>query len=113
MSDIHERETERAFPASQPVPPDDLVDEHVVVDLAAWTREREEANRKAEQRLVSVDERGLEKLHRARIMLAALVRKTGRVRISRSDLDSITPASKLDVKVQPSGDLVVTFVEGR
>lgn len=85
-----------------------------VVDLAQWVKgkEAEHAQRQAHAVMVSVDERRLAQLAKARIMLAALVKRDGRVRITRRELDAIEQRSKLDVKVQENGDLVVTFVEG-
>lgn len=47
---------------------------------------------------------------RMRLMLFALVRREGRVRISRADLEAAQRGGKLDVKTQENGDLVVSFV---
>jgi hypothetical protein len=62
-------------------------------------------------RMVSVDERRLEQLIRGRIMLAALVRPHGRVRIPARDLAAITQKCKLDVKVGENGDVVLSLIE--
>lgn len=61
--------------------------------------------------MVAVDRAKYDRLNKARVMLAALVKQSGRVRISKRDLTPVE-GSKLDVKVQENGDLVVTFVEG-
>lgn len=45
-------------------------------------------------------------------MLAALVKQSGRVRITARELQSITQKSRIDVKVQENGDLVLSFLEG-
>jgi hypothetical protein len=51
-------------------------------------------------------------MQKLRLMLFALIRREGRVRISRREVDAITDADKLDVKVQENGDLVVSFEKG-
>lgn len=84
-----------------------------VIDLNAWMKgkEAEVAKTKAGP-LVSIDERRLTQLVKGRIMLAALVRKEGRIRITRRELEAVQQRDKLDVKVQENGDLMVTFLEG-
>lgn len=47
---------------------------------------------------------------RVRLMLLAIVRAQGRVRIERVDLDAVSSGGKLDVKVQADGSLVVSFL---
>lgn len=51
-------------------------------------------------------------LLKSRHMLFALVRAQGRVRISAADLSRVTDRCKLDCRVQPNGDMVVSFVDG-
>ena len=53
------------------------------------------------------------KMQRMRIMLFALVKQLGRARLTQHELNAVEPGSGLDVKVQPNGDLVVTFLRGR
>lgn len=74
-------------------------------------RAQERAAAKEAQSLVHVTKEQYDKLHRARIMLAALVRREGRVRIARRELE-LQRGDKLDVKVQENGDLMVTFKAG-
>lgn len=90
------------------------VDEDNVVPLMSRQQRRAAervAAKEAEQSLVSITTAQLEKLHRARIMLAALVRREGRVRIPQKEL-TIRKGDQLDVKVQDNGDLVVTYKAG-
>jgi hypothetical protein len=81
-----------------------------VVDLSKWL-DRNQPRASTKARMVSVDERRLEQLIRGRIMLAALVRPHGRVRIPARDLAAITQKCKLDVKVGENGDVVLSLIE--
>lgn len=72
--------------------------------------EREAA--KVPEPLISITEAQYGKLMRARIMLAALVKREGRVRLTQRELNGIGKRAKLDVKVAENGDVVMTFVEG-
>lgn len=84
-------------------------------DVVPITRQQRRAQERAAQKdaqsLVHVTKEQYDKLHRARIMLAALVRREGRVRIARRELE-LQRGDKLDVKVQENGDLMVTFKAG-
>jgi hypothetical protein len=84
------------------------------VDLADWVerKEREKQRSPVIASNVTVDERHYERLTRAQIMLAVLVREHGRVRLSARDLAAVTRKDKLDVKVQDNGDVIVSFVQG-
>jgi hypothetical protein len=84
-----------------------------VVDLVTRQQKRaqERAAAKDAQSVVPITKERLAALMRARTMLAALVRRTGRVRISRAEVE-IGAGSRVEVKVQDNGDLVVSFVEG-
>ena len=85
---IHERETEPALPV-EPSAVEKVLEEIVqvpednVVDLQTRQQRRaaERAAEKEANSLVSMTKDQLDKLQRARIMLAALVRQQGRVRI--------------------------------
>lgn len=77
---------------------------------AAERAAAKEAERESEE-LVSMTKAQFQKLHRARVMLAALVRREGRVRIPQRELQ-IQKGDQLDVKVQENGDLLVTFKAG-
>ncbi len=84
-----------------------------VIDLNAWMKGKEASVAKTKAGpLISIDERRLTQLVKGRIMLAALVKRDGRVRITRRELEAVQQRDKLDVKVQENGDLMVTFVEG-
>ncbi len=52
------------------------------------------------------------KLQRQRHMLMAAVRGSGRLRISKSDLDAIAKAggAQIESKVEPNGDLVLSYL---
>lgn len=102
---IHDRETEPALEVAG----EDASDK--IIDLAEWI-DRKAPKADVRAQLVSIDERKLGALIRGRIMLAALVKQSGRVRIPVRELQSITQKSRIDVKVQENGDLVLSFLEG-
>lgn len=82
--------------------------------LRAETRAALKAeHRKESLEKLAVDDARIAKLLRARHMLFALLKQSGRARIDRRLLDSINLTDTMDIKVQENGDLVVTFVEGR
>jgi hypothetical protein len=103
-------EHETAIPeALAPVP----AAEDNTIDLQEWVQKQEVKQQRTAQAapMVTVDERRYAMLTRAQILLAAMVRPHGRVRISRSDVDAITKKTGLDVRVQDNGDMVVTLLE--
>lgn len=80
---------------------------------AERAREKEQAAlEKAAEETLATDDPRLKPLLKARHMLFAMAREHGRVRIKATHLNVVTTADKLDVRVQPNGDLVVSFVEG-
>lgn len=74
--------------------------------LAALATMAENAER------VVVGEEQAGKLQKMRQMLFALIRREGRVRLSRADLAAVALKDGLDAKVQENGDLVVTYLKG-
>lgn len=74
---------------------------------AALTKMAENAER------VVLGEEQAQKMQRMRIMLFALVKQLGRVRLTQAELNAIAPKDGLDVKVQPDGSLVITYLRGR
>lgn len=74
-----------------------------VVDISEQLLERRDARH--------IDQ-AMKAMRRLRLMLFALVRREGRVRISQREYQAIADADKLDVKVQENGDLVVSFEKG-
>jgi hypothetical protein len=79
---------------------------------ARQSKKDERALEKKADETLATDDARLKPLLKARHMLFALIRETGRVRIKAEHLNVVTTADKLDVRVQPNGDLMVTFVEG-
>ena len=71
---------------------------------AALARMRENSERVGDEQAA--------KLQRMRQLLFAIVKREGRVRLTRAELAAIEPRAGLDVKVQENGDLVVTFLRG-
>jgi hypothetical protein len=62
---------------------------------------------------VVLGEEQAQKMQRMRVMLFALVKQLGRARLTQAELNAIAPKDGLDVKVQPDGSLVVTYLRGR
>jgi hypothetical protein len=89
--------------------------EDKTIDLSNWIEKKEQAKQRNVQiaPTVTVDEKRYERLGRAQVMLAALVKASGRVRIPRADIESIGKDSRLDVKVQENGDIVVSYMGPR
>jgi hypothetical protein len=70
--------------------------------------------RKLEKDLTSaarLHEDAVRGLRKAQHMLAALVKEQGRIRFTRTMLESVGPKDGLDVKVDDAGNLVVTYLE--
>lgn len=74
---------------------------------AALTKMAENAER------VVLGEETASKMQRMRMMLFAIVHQLGRVRLTQQELNAVLPKDGLDVKVQPHGDLVVTYLRAR
>ena len=62
-----------------------------------------EAKRKA-------DEETLDKLMQVQRMFAAKARDEGRLRITSSSMNAVGPHSRLAIRQEPNGDLVVTYL---
>lgn len=66
----------------------------------------------ARKRKAEVDEaeKYITRLRRAQHMLAAIVRKAGRVRISRAELEAVGNEARFAVQMNKDGDVILTFV---
>lgn len=83
------------------------------VDLSEWVekKERQKQRNVVPAATVTIDAKLHARLARAQIMLAALVKREGRIRIPWSEIQDIDRRGKLDVKVGDNGDVTVSYKE--
>lgn len=126
-------ELERAFgreeptqPSAKTIPPATIEDDVATVHSIEESRQvrrakargmakmKESVERIAgrEEAILATSDARIARLMRAQHALLALVKREGRIRMSKRELASITTGDALEFKVQDNGDVVVSFHGG-